>query len=289
MTSGICTISRTVVCRYAIQPLRLKAAAAHHRRILTSLQIGGNDQFGNITAGIDLIHKLKPPTTEDHPARTSDPFDPAYGLTVPLLMTPSGEKFGKSAGNAVWLDERLTSPFELYQFFVRLPDAAVAGYLGMFTLLPMSAVARELASHLAAPEKRAAQHLLASEVVALIHGEASAGVAAAQTRLLFPGGDHHHHARPTAREILDTFTGSTLDVPRAEVVGQLVSKLARRIGAVGTRGEADGVIKGGGLYVGVDNRKVADVKARVQEEWLVDGEVLVVRLGKGKFVIVRAV
>lgn len=290
MTSGICTISRTVVCRYNHNhnPTWKLHSAAYSR----FLQIGGNDQFGNITAGIDLIHKLKPPptttTTEPPP---SDAFEPAYGLTVPLLTTPSGEKFGKSAGNAVWLDERLTSPFELYQFFVRLPDEAVGRYLRMFTLLPIPTVARELAAHAASPEKRAAQHLLAGEVVTLVHGEASAGAAAMQTRLLFPApGDR---ARFSAREILAHFAhsshGGVVDVPRAEAVGQLVSKLARRIGAVRTRGEADNMIKGGGLYVGLDNRKVADVGARVEEEWLVDGEVLVVRFGKGKFAIVRVV
>lgn len=258
----------------------------------TSLQIGGNDQFGNITAGIDLIHKLKPPTTTSTASGpSSDPFEPAYGLTVPLLTTPSGEKFGKSAGNAVWLDENLTSPFELFQFFVRLPDEVVGRYLKMFTLLPISTVSRELATHLASPEKRAAQHLLAQEVVTLVHGEARAAQAAMQTRLLFPApGDH---ARFTAQEILENFAGSkhggVVEVPRDEAVGQLVSKLARTIGAVGTRGEADNMIKGGGLYVGLDNRKVSDVRARVEEEWLVDGEVLVVRFGKGKFVIVRVV
>lgn len=265
-------------------PFQLNASSP---RIFTYLQIGGNDQFGNITAGIDLIHKL----TNTTGCKSSDSFEPAYGLTVPLLTTASGEKFGKSAGNAVWLDESLTSPFELYQFFVRLPDEVVGKYLKMFTLLPTSTVAQELDTHLASPEKRSAQHLLAREVVTMIHGEAKAGRAAMQTRLLFPApGDHSTF---TGQEILENFAGSkhggVVEVPRDEVVGQLVSKLARRIGAVGTRGEADNMIKGGGLYVGMDNRKVLDVKARVEEEWLVDGEVLVVRFGKGKFVIVRVV
>lgn len=191
----------------------------------------------------------------------------------------------------MWLDENLTSPFELYQFFVRLPDEVVAKYLKMFTLLPISTVARELDTHFASPEKRSAQHLLAKEVVTMIHGETKAGRAGIQTRLLFPApGDHLSF---TGQEILENFAGSqhggVIEVPRDEVVGQLVSKLARKIGAVNTRGEADNMIKGGGLYVGVENRKVSDIKARVEEEWLVDGEILVVRFGKGRFVIVKVV
>lgn len=190
----------------------------------------------------------------------------------------------------MWLDENLTSPFELYQFFVRLPDEVVGKYLKMFTLLPMSTVARELDVHAAFPEKRSAQNLLAREVVTMVHGEVKAGRAAIQTRLLFPapGADLSYGAQ----EILENFKGShggVIEVPRDEVVGQLVSKLARRIGAVNTRGEADNMIKGGGLYVGLKNMKVCDVKARVEEGWLVDREVLVVRFGKGRFVIVKVV
>lgn len=186
----------------------------------------------------------------------------------------------------MWLDEALTSPFELYQFFVRLPDEVVGRYLKMFTLLPVSRVAEELEAHFEAPEKRRAQHLLAGEVVRLVHGGVKAGRAAVQTKLLFsaPGG-----VGLSAGEILEGFEGGVVEVPRGEVVGELVAKLARKIKAVGTRGEADNMIRGGGVYVGLENRKVEDVKARVEEEWLVDGEVLVVRFGKGRFVIVRAV
>jgi tyrosyl-tRNA synthetase len=172
-----------------------------------------------------------------------------------------------------------------------LPDEVVGKYLKMFTLLPISKVAEELDTHFTSPDKRIAQHLLANEVVTMIHGAPTAARAAIQTRLLFPApGD-----RPgfSAREILENFAGNqhggVIEVPRDEVVGQLVSKLARRIGAVNTRGEADNMIKGGGLYVGLENEKVADVKVRVEEEWLVDGEVLMVRFGKGRFVIVKVV
>lgn len=161
----------------------------------------------------------------------------------------------------------------------------------MFTLLPIPKVEEELDTHFSSPDKRSAQHLLANEVVTMIHGVSKASQAAMQTRLLFPApGDHPNFS---AKEILENLAGGqhggVIEVSRGEVVGQLVSKLARQIGAVNTRGEADNMIKGGGLYVGLENKKVTDVKARVEEEWLVDGEVLVVRFGKGRFVIVRVI
>lgn len=250
--------------------------------ILNPPQIGGNDQFGNITAGIDLISKLKPPTPNDPPTD----FDPAYGLTVPLLTTPSGAKFGKSAGNAVWLDPTLTLPFELYQFFVRLPDAVVGSYLKMFTLLPIPTITEVLASYAAVPEKRGAQHMLAQEVVMLIHGGEAAKRAEMQTRLLFPAPGET--AKFTVGEIVDGFGEGVVEVPRSEVVGEFVTKVARRVGAVKTKGEAENMVRGGGVYVGLGNERVGDVKTRVEERMLVGGEVLVLRTGKGRFIIVRA-
>ncbi|KAH8149268.1 uncharacterized protein LAJ45_06808 [Morchella importuna] len=256
-----------------------------HNKKNCRLQIGGNDQFGNITAGIDLITKLRVPTTPETPSTTPNKFDPAYGLTVPLLTTPSGAKFGKTAGNAVWLDPTLTSPFELYQFFVRLPDDVIGKYLKMFTLLPLSTVSSVLEEHLTSPEKRRAQHLLASEVVMLIHGGEEAKRAELQTKLLFPAPGET--MKVSAREILQL--PGVVEVPRSEVVGELVTKVARRIGVCKSKGEADNVVRGGGLYVGLGSEKVMDTKAKVEEEWLVDGEVLLVRFGKGKFCVVKVI
>ncbi|KAG0309122.1 tyrosyl-tRNA synthetase, partial [Dissophora globulifera] len=104
------------------------------------IQLGGSDQWGNITAGIDLIHKKKKTTDEQvvidsHNESESEKSPGAYGLTIPLLTTATGEKFGKSAGNAVWLDEKMTSLFDFYQFFVKTADADVGRYLHYFTLL----------------------------------------------------------------------------------------------------------------------------------------------------------
>ncbi|KAA8913019.1 putative tyrosyl-tRNA synthetase mitochondrial precursor [Sphaerosporella brunnea] len=249
------------------------------------LQVGGNDQYGNITAGIDLISRLRKSSGEAE--GPSDTFDPAYGLTVPLLTTASGAKFGKSAGNAVWLDETLTSPFELYQYFVKLPDEVVEKHLKLFTLLPPPEISAAVAKHAEAPEMRSAQHLLAREVVTLIHGPQKAQRAQIQTQLLFPSPGAKHNF--SADDIVDAFSGEMVDVPRNELVGEVAAKIMRRVAAVKSKSEAENVIRAGGVYWGLEGRRVEDTKAVVAQEWLLDGKVLVLRVGKGKFVVVRAV
>ncbi|KAG0635566.1 hypothetical protein HOY80DRAFT_1056943 [Tuber brumale] len=253
-----------------------------HQTANCRLQIGGSDQFGNITAGIDLISRYKPcPNNKAAPASTE-----TYGLTVPLLTTESGEKIGKSAGNAIWLDENLTTPFELYQFFMTLPDTHIQKYLQMFTLLPPSEIATVMHAHAANPESRAARSLLAKEVVTLIHGMGKALEAEFVTRLLFPIGEE---AAFSATEIISVWGDRVVKIPRAEVIGEMIAKLARRVGAVKTRSAAENIIKGGGMYIGLKNEKVTDRMATVEEGWLVDGEILLLRVGKGKFTVVQVI
>ena len=120
---------------FSYQLLQAYDFAYLHRNHGCRVQLGGSDQWGNIVAGIDLIKKRS--TAEEE----------AFGLTLPLLLTESGEKFGKSAGNAVWLDQRKTTPYELYQFFVRLPDSAVRQQLQLFTLLPLEEIDSIVAAH----------------------------------------------------------------------------------------------------------------------------------------------
>lgn len=114
-------------------------------------QLGGSDQWGNITAGIDMIHKKKPNSsslfvpTNDEEARKLE--DRAFGITIPLLLTSKGEKFGKSAGNAVWLDETMTSLFDFYQFFVNTSDDDVERYLPLFTLLNQEEISAVMKEH----------------------------------------------------------------------------------------------------------------------------------------------
>ncbi|KAF4635079.1 hypothetical protein G7Y89_g3020 [Cudoniella acicularis] len=149
------------------------------------MQIGGEDQFGNITAGIDAIKyitkTIKDPATLGKIEGMGDPF----GFTVPLLTTSSGEKFGKSAGNAIWLDNEQTSVFELYGYFLRTSDADVGKYLKLFTFMPIPDIDTLVEEHMQKPSERKAQHVLAREVVEIVHGEHESKVAAEQHRFLF--------------------------------------------------------------------------------------------------------
>ncbi|KAL4922499.1 hypothetical protein BDW62DRAFT_172648 [Aspergillus aurantiobrunneus] len=150
------------------------------------VQVGGSDQYGNILFGMDAVKTISRNTAnqEDQNPLEND-LDLPIGLTTPLLTAPSGEKFGKSAGNAIWLDKDMTSTFELYQFFVRTPDDVVERYLKMFTFLPIPEISKIMEEQNQDPSKRVAQHALAAEFVELIHGKHEADAVALQHRQLF--------------------------------------------------------------------------------------------------------
>jgi tyrosyl-tRNA synthetase len=138
------------------------------------LQVGGSDQWGNITAGIDLIRR-----------RTGHRV---HGLTVPLITRADGEKFGKSVDGAVWLSAERTSPYAFYQYWINVDDRDVERFLLQLTLLPIAEAAEVAAEHARRPERREGQRRLAHELTALVHGDGSARAAAAASQLLF-GGD----------------------------------------------------------------------------------------------------
>ncbi len=142
-----------------------------HRDEGVTLQVGGSDQWGNITAGMELVRR----------AAGAD----AHVLTAPLLTTSSGRKFGKTEAGAVWLDASLTSPFRFYQFWVNAEDADVARYLSMFTFLSQAEIKALASAHAAAPHERAAQKALAREVTTMLHGANAARVASAVSAVIF--------------------------------------------------------------------------------------------------------
>jgi tyrosyl-tRNA synthetase len=142
-----------------------------HAMYGVELQMGGSDQWGNITAGIDLIRR----TTGQA----------AHGLTWPLLLRSDGQKFGKTAGGAVWLDPQRTSPYQFRQFWVQTDDADVASRLRWFSTRALEEVEAVLAEHAAAPERRTAQRALARELTELVHGTAAADAADAAADVLF--------------------------------------------------------------------------------------------------------
>jgi tyrosyl-tRNA synthetase len=143
---------------FSYQLLQAQDFAHLHAACGCTLQVGGSDQFGNIVAGLDLIHRRG--------------GGPAFGLTTPLLTTAAGAKIGKSAGNALWLDPRQTGAYDFWQFWLRTADADVGRFLRMFTLLPLPDIAALEKEHAAAPDRRLARRRLADEVTRLVHGGA---------------------------------------------------------------------------------------------------------------------
>jgi tyrosyl-tRNA synthetase len=242
------------------------------------VQVGGNDQWGNITAGIDLISRLKgylsPPSSQD-----------AYGLTVPLLTTPSGEKFGKSAGNAIWIDPALTRPYDLYQYFIKTPDSVIEQYLQLFTLISLEDISLVMEKHSANTELRYAQRVLASEVTDLVHGIGAGQRAELMSSILFPtpGQESHNY---TSSEILDAFEreGVLKTAPRDQVVGcawrNVVASLLSK-----SKSEASRMIKAGGVYYGLSRSVVEE--GVVEDAHLEDGKLLLIRTGKAKYTVVR--
>ncbi len=199
-----------------------------HEHLDCELQAGGSDQWGNITAGIDLVRRRA--------------GKPVYGLTVPLVTRSDGEKFGKSVDGALWLDPERTSPYALYQYFVNLPDADVERYLLQLTLVPVEEARAVAAEHAKAPEQRAGQQRLAWEMCALIHGAAAADEAAAASTGFTSAADSL---------TLDQLTALADEIPttHAEIAGRDVVDLLVETGLAASKGEARRLIAGGGIYV----------------------------------------
>jgi tyrosyl-tRNA synthetase len=208
------------------------------------LQLGGSDQWGNITAGIELIRKLR--------ARK------AHGLVWPLMKTASGAKFGKTEAGTVWLDPELTSPFRFYQFWLNTDDRDVVDYLKFFTWLDRSSIAALERAMIAAPEQREAQRALAREVTHMVHGRDALQRAERETEALFGGGDDDE--APAIELPASAFEGGMANTEFMVTVGLAASK-----------GEAARLIKQGGFYV--NDERVVDERGRISTTDAVDGRI----------------
>jgi len=234
------------------------------------IQLGGSDQWGNITAGIDLIRKLR--------------AGEAYGVTFPIVCDASGKKFGKTEGNAIYLDSRRTSCYNFYQFFVRTEDSDVIRFLKLFTFLPLDEIAALEKQVREAPEKREAQKKLAEEITRTVHGPDGLNTALRATEVLFGGTMEGLRAN----DLIDIFA----DVPSRELPFDLVAnrpvvEVTAAAGLCGSKGEARRMITAGGLYV--NNERVKEPDAMVQASQIVDGRVLVMRTGRKNFHLVKIV
>ena len=235
-----------------------------------TLQMGGSDQWGNITSGVDLIRKI-------HGAK-------AHALVFPLLTTSSGSKFGKTESGAVWLDAGRTSPYRFYQFWLNTEDKDAVNYLKYFTLLAEPEI-EVLATSLAfSPEKREAQRKLAQEVTRLVHGDEALKKAEQASRILF--GDAISNL--SLQDVLDVFADvPTVNLSKSqfEGAGLSVVDLVASAGLAQSKGEARRLIQGGG--VSLNNIRVSDIKNVVTLNEAIEGQALILRKGQKEYRLVR--
>ncbi|MBU5422570.1 tyrosine--tRNA ligase [Cellulomonas hominis] len=236
-----------------------------HRRHGCTLQTGGNDQWGNLLSGVELIRK------SEHAS--------VHALTTPLITKADGTKFGKSEGGAIWLDPEMMSPYAFYQFWLNVDDAEVVGYLKVFTFRIREEIAELEEAVATRPQAREAQRALAYDVTSLVHGTDATDKVIAASRALFGGGD-------LAELDAATLRAAVAELPSADVrVGDPVVDVLAATGLVASKGAARRAIAEGGASV--NNRKVADDTAVVGADDLLHGEWLVLRRGKRTLAVAR--
>lgn len=226
------------------------------------MQCAGSDQWGNITAGIDLIRKK---TGKE-----------AYGFTMPLVTDKSGKKFGKSEGNAYWLDKDKTSPYEIYQYLLNSEDDMVISYLKIFTFLTPDEIMEIEKEHFEKPELRLAQKTLAKEIVTFLHGEEEALKAIEMSEALFSG----HVKNLNKEQLHDVFKGvpSFETEENVNIVDMLVDG-----GIASSKREAREFVTAGSITI--NEEKINSLDYVITKTIAIDNEVLVVRRGKKKYFI----
>ncbi len=233
------------------------------------LQLGGSDQYGNITMGIELIRKVRGAQ--------------AHGLTTPLVLKADGTKFGKTESGTVWLDSTRTSPFALYQFLLRTEDVVVGAYLRYFTFLDHAAILELDAATAERPAERAAQRVLARELCTLVHGEDEAGRAEQASEALYTD-EITSLDEQTLLEVCAE--APTSERSRAELDSglSLVDALAAS-GLVGSKSQARTTITQGGAYV--NNRRQSDPERVLRREDLLLDRYVVLRRGRREYHLLR--
>jgi tyrosyl-tRNA synthetase len=233
-----------------------------------TLQVGGSDQWGNITAGIDLIRRTRQAQ--------------AYGITFPLVTTSSGEKFGKTAGNALWLDAKRTSPWDFYQYLVRQDDRDVIRFLNLYTFLPVATIAELERTVREEPHKREAQKRLAFEVTALVHGESVAKEMTHAAEVVY-----HSEIKDISDDTLAAVFASVpaTTVTRAELeAGIPLLDLLTRTELASSKGEARRLLQSGAVYV---NNVRQGNEATVGRHSLASPSFIVLRSGKKNYHLIR--
>ena len=240
-----------------------------YRRDQCTVQLGGSDQWGNITAGTDLVRRVA--------------GGKAFGVVSPLLTNSSGTKFGKTEAGNVWLDPELTSPFAFYQFWINTDDRDVMGFLRCFSLLSQHDIDELEETTQAEPEKRIAQKVLADEVTHRVHGETGLAAARKATQALF-GGDISGLNASEISEVFADVPSSELAKSRLEGDGSQLVEILAESGVASSKGDARRAIEGGGIYL--NGERIQDVSRALSIEDAIEGRYLLLRKGKRAYHLV---
>ena len=231
-----------------------------------TLQVAGSDQWGNITAGVELIRRVE----------NAD----AHGLVAPLVTRASGQKFGKTESGAVYLDPEMTSPYKFYQFWINVDDRDVENYLKLFTLKTRTEIADLVSQQQADPAERPAQRALAADVTTRVHGADVLHSVQAASAILF--GDEQAEVHP---QVFDVLAG---EIPTVEVEGDdsvTLVDLVARSGLAKSKSEARRSIEQGGIYV--NQQRIDDVGRTIASGDWIGGRNLLLRKGKKEYALLR--
>jgi len=239
-----------------------------------TLQIGGSDQWGNITAGIELIRRMN--AAKSGVPLTEETKQEAFGLTHPLVSKSDGTKFGKTEKGNLWLDPKRTSPYQFYQFFIQTADADVSSFLRFFTFLSITEIEALENSIKTEPEKRLAQTTLAREITRLVHGEAELARVEKATQALFGSGIRELDER-SLLEVLADAPSTKISKDRLAAGIPVIDALAETA-LCQSKGAARKDLTGGGIYV--NNERVTDVAAVLKSTDLIAGGYVLLRKGK---------
>lgn len=239
-----------------------------HRSCDVILQVGGSDQWGNITAGIELVRKMEQKTV--------------YGFTFPLLTRSDGKKFGKSEGGAIWLSPEKLPPYDFYQYLIGIPDADVVKMLKIFTFLDLKEI-EEIERTMTRPdyEPNSAQRILAKEVTRLVHGEAGLREAIETTEKLKPGAKLDI-ASVNIEALAKTVPNVALKFD--EVLGRKFTEVINKIGLVSSKSEAVRLIQNGGAYL--NEERVEDPSLVIEKKNCINGAFILVSSGKKKKILI---
>lgn len=238
------------------------------------LQMGGSDQWGNITTGTELIRRKE--------------GGEAYALTCPLITKADGTKFGKTEAGNVWLDAEKTSPYAFYQFWLNVSDEDAERYIRIFTILPRERIETLIIQHREAPHERKLQKELAREVTIMVHSEAEYQKSVEASQILFGGGTTEALAAMDEKTLLLVFDGVPVFEIDATVFGQgmnLVTLLAERSQVFPSKGELRRMLQQGGLSI--NKVKFADPEAIISREQLLNQKYLVVQKGKKNYNLIK--